>query len=74
MYKFNGNVVANMILPSCIWLAREQGLKTKNTESIIGGYWVAVGLARGVNLSRLPQFSLERVNDLRQRLGIIAEN
>ncbi|KAG5606289.1 hypothetical protein H5410_027781 [Solanum commersonii] len=39
-------VVANTILSSCFWLARERGFKTKTIESIVGGYWVVVGSAQ----------------------------
>ncbi|KAG5577370.1 hypothetical protein H5410_057504, partial [Solanum commersonii] len=39
-------VVANTILTSCFWLARERGFKTKITESMVCGYWVVIGSAR----------------------------
>uniref|UniRef100_M1DPS0 Uncharacterized protein n=1 Tax=Solanum tuberosum TaxID=4113 RepID=M1DPS0_SOLTU len=39
-------VVANVTLPSCSWLARKRGLKTKITELMVHGYWVAVSSAR----------------------------
>ncbi|KAG5615191.1 hypothetical protein H5410_015015, partial [Solanum commersonii] len=36
-------VVANATLPSCFWLARERGFKTKITELMACGYWVVMG-------------------------------
>ena len=46
MYEFNGIIIANMISSSFFWLARERGLKTKTTESIVRGYWGVMGSAR----------------------------
>ena len=40
MYELNGIVFANMISPSCLWFTQNKGLKTKTTESIVGGYLV----------------------------------
>ncbi|KAG5599406.1 hypothetical protein H5410_030776 [Solanum commersonii] len=39
-------VVANAILPSCFWLTRERGFKTKITELMACGYWVVMDSAR----------------------------
>ncbi|KAG5606062.1 hypothetical protein H5410_027554, partial [Solanum commersonii] len=39
-------VVANATLPSCFWLARERYFKTKITDLMVCGYWIAMGSAR----------------------------
>uniref|UniRef100_M1DYE3 Uncharacterized protein n=1 Tax=Solanum tuberosum TaxID=4113 RepID=M1DYE3_SOLTU len=39
-------VVANATLPSCFWLDRERGFKTKITDLLVYGNWVVMGSAR----------------------------